>query len=941
MKSAQPASDTRWFCEDELLGLRDFWQVYEFHYDEVQAAVLRPLMEHEKFAPVLGTMSKEQRDTQAVESRRLLQKAVEDGDWSAYAQRSRSQGAFYASLGVSFTDFYFILRLFSRHMQPKLVAAYCDEPARLVRALGSMQELLDRAMALVGESYIATKEAALRASEERLDITLKSIGDAVIATDLQGRIERLNPVAEKLTGWTLSECAGRPLAEVFRIENEVTGAPVASPVDRVLREGAVVSLAKRTELISRFGRRLPIADSAAPIRTPAGQIDGVVLVFRDTSVEHAAALERHKSEAALRQSEARFRLLIDNISDYAIFMLDPNGHITVWSAGAERIKGYRGEEIVGRHFSCLSPEAGYDARCQLALATAAAAGRFEEEGWRRRKDGSRFWANTVLTAIRDPEERLLGFAQVTRDLTATKEAEAVLRKSEETLAATLAALHEGIAIVDPAGNIVYRNPAAQHMTRSSAAHLQELQGTYFSDGTTPYPQEQFPVSRALRGETVRECEMFMRNAEIPDGIHLCVNSSAIRDHDGGLLGAVASFRDVSYRWQLEEQRCRAVEFELHSRRMQEASRLKSEFLANMSHELRTPLNSIIGFSELLHDGRVGPLKPKQQEFLGDILTSGRHLLQLINDILDLAKVESGKMEFHPEAIDVGRLLSEVLSILHPSAAAKNIPIECFLAEDLGEVVLDAARLKQVLYNYLSNALKFTPEGGRITVRVEPETPLALRLVVEDTGIGIAPADLERLFVAFQQLEAGAAKEHAGTGLGLAFTKQLVEAQGGSVGVTSVPGVGSRFHAILPRRMSGTVPKQYQAAMPASPAAGHLTVLVIEDNLKDQEAIAHTLLAAGYGVEFATTGARAVAMVAERSYAAITLDLILPDTSGLDILRRLRSEGRNQNTPVVVITAVSERIATGFLVSDILIKPLNGGALLAALRRSEGAIQTLS
>jgi signal transduction histidine kinase len=234
---------------------------------------------------------------------------------------------------------------------------------------------------------------------------------------------------------------------------------------------------------------------------------------------------------------------------------------------------------------------------------------------------------------------------------------------------------------------------------------------------------------------------------------------------------------------------------------EQSNRFKSSFLANMSHELRTPLNAIIGFAELLYDGQVTPDMPEHKEFLGDILTSGRHLQQLINDVLDLSKVEAGKLEFRPEPIHLAKVVAEVLATLRAAANGKRIQVVADISLDLGRIVLDPGRLRQVLYNYVSNALKFTSEGGCITVRARPEGVDAFRLEVQDTGIGIARDDLERLFGEFQQLDAGAAKRHAGTGLGLALTKRLVEAQGGSVGVLSTLGTGSTFFAILPLRAS--------------------------------------------------------------------------------------------------------------------------------------------
>jgi signal transduction histidine kinase len=221
----------------------------------------------------------------------------------------------------------------------------------------------------------------------------------------------------------------------------------------------------------------------------------------------------------------------------------------------------------------------------------------------------------------------------------------------------------------------------------------------------------------------------------------------------------------------------------------------------MSHELRTPLNAIIGFTELMYRGRVGPVSAEHQEYLGDILTSAQHLLQLINDVLDLAKVESGKMELRPEPVDLGLLVSEVRDILRGLAASAHLQVESYVDPEVGPVVADPARVKQILYNYLSNAIKFTPAHGRITIRILPAGGAMFRIDVEDTGIGIAAHDVGKLFLEFQQLDASAAKKYQGTGLGLALTKRLAEAHGGQVAVQSRLGEGSTFSAILPRVMA--------------------------------------------------------------------------------------------------------------------------------------------
>jgi len=249
------------------------------------------------------------------------------------------------------------------------------------------------------------------------------------------------------------------------------------------------------------------------------------------------------------------------------------------------------------------------------------------------------------------------------------------------------------------------------------------------------------------------------------------------------------------------------------------------------------------------------------------------------------------------------------------------------------LTIDPARLKQVAYNYLSNALKFTPAGGSVALRIKPNGPDQFRLEVEDSGIGIAPADLGRLFVEFQQLEAGAAKRHQGTGLGLALTRRLVEAQGGSVGVKSAVGAGSTFHACLPRHaiaMARTpTPIQF-----APSRDGARTVLIVEDDARDQLQLVAALESAGYAVELAANGSEAIARWRSRPYDAATIDLLLPDMSGLELLSALRGEATNRATPIIVITVVPDsRLVAGFTVHDVLHRPLDRERLLASLARA--------
>ncbi|MHB1391288.1 MAG: HAMP domain-containing sensor histidine kinase [Thermoleophilia bacterium] len=266
-------------------------------------------------------------------------------------------------------------------------------------------------------------------------------------------------------------------------------------------------------------------------------------------------------------------------------------------------------------------------------------------------------------------------------------------------------------------------------------------------------------------------------------------SLAVQSDD--LQGKVGELEQVNQDLQTRER-----ELRLSNRQLETANRLKSQFLATMSHELRTPLNSIIGFSELLEDETYGDLNTKQMQYIGNIVVSSKHLLQLINDILDLAKVESGTIEIHPEAMPLADAMSIVQSVVEPLASKKDISIDISLGDSNDTVMADPARFKQILYNLLSNAIKFTPAGGRVSIEVRREGP-QVEISVIDTGIGISRKDQERIFYEFLQVEGSYVRKYEGTGLGLALTKKLVELHGGRIWVESSPGTGSRFSFTIP------------------------------------------------------------------------------------------------------------------------------------------------
>ncbi len=339
-----------------------------------------------------------------------------------------------------------------------------------------------------------------------------------------------------------------------------------------------------------------------------------------------------------------------------------------------------------------------------------------------------------------------------------------------------------------------------------------------------------------------------------------------------------------------------------------ASRMKSEFLANVSHELRTPLNAIIGFTELLLDPKHEVSARERGEYLEDILSSGRHLLDLINDLLDLSKIEAGKMSLHLEEFVAEDVVDEALTMIQNVARMKGVAVSSSCEPGLPAIFADAAKTKQILYNLLSNAVKFTPERGRVSVGVEGSSK-EVTFTVTDTGIGIAPEDQDRIFADFLQLDASYARRYQGTGLGLALVKRFVEMQGGRIWVRSRPGEGSRFSFTIPRREAKAEPPLPASPDPVAASTAHRarsaparTILVVEDNPLNKKLVRDLLRRRGHRVIEAGTGIEAIRQARSEPVDLILMDLQLPDMDGLEATRSLRADPTTTAIPTVALTA---------------------------------------
>jgi protein-histidine pros-kinase len=625
--------------------------------------------------------------------------------------------------------------------------------------------------------------------------------------------------------------------------------------------------------------------------------------------------------------------LIDESRD-ALIAAGLDGGLLSWSRGAEVIFGYTAEEAVGQSLSAFLVPESAQAEARRALARAIEVGATVIETVRRRKDGALVHVDLSMRRV-DVSGRPEVVVISMRDLTQLKSLRDQ-RALEARFRGLLEAAPDAMVIVGRDGRIELVNGQVEKLFGYARAELlgQPVDLLIPERFRTQHPQHRAGYFRDPRarpmGAGLDLLGVRKDGSEFPAEISL----APMHTSEGVLV--TAAIRDVTERRRLEQ-------------RMQEASRLKSEFLANMSHELRTPLNAIIGFAELMHRGKVGPVSPAHKEYLGDILTSSKHLLQLINDVLDLAKVESGKMEFRPETVELDRLVAEVRDILRGLAAGKHLQMETEVDPDLGPVVVDPARVKQVLYNYLSNAIKFTPDGGCITVRGTAEGDRLFRLDVEDSGIGISTGDLDKLFIEFQQLDGSAAKKYQGTGLGLALTKRIVEAHGGRIEVKSAPGHGSTFSAILPRKtaltpVGGAVEGAMVGATEGSglptPVASFVgmqrPILVVDDDPGTLKVVQASLADLGLRTICREGAAAALAELADDPPGLVVLDMMMPGMDGFEFIARFRDRPDGRDVPIVVWTVkdlgIEERSRLHAAGCAVVSKRSGGAsALVAALR----------
>ncbi|MCR4304911.1 MAG: PAS domain S-box protein [Gallionella sp.] len=654
--------------------------------------------------------------------------------------------------------------------------------------------------------------ATLQISEEKLTVTLNSIGDAVIATDAEARVTFLNPIAEQLTGWTQAQASGHPVDEIFHIINQETRQPATIPVMETLAHGTVQGLANHTVLIARDGSECAIADSCAPIRDRDGQVIGAVLVFRDVTKEYAV-------QQALRDSTALIQTMLNTVVDGIITIHARGGIVETVNPAAEKMFGYSAAELIGQNFSLLIPELDRDQRNgsleYYSASDEARAKGLGREVTGRRKDGSIFPMEMAVSEMWLGNQRY--FTGILRDTTMRKQVEA----------------------------------------------------------------ERAQLDRTLQDKNV----------------------------------------------ELESARFVA----------EKANLAKSVFLSRMSHELRTPLNAILGFAQLLEGGSPAPTAA-QIVRLHQIIKAGWYLLELINEILDLALIESGKLSLSREPVSLIDVMRECQAMIEPQAQKHHIHISFLPFDNTWFAHADRTRVKQVMINLLSNAIKYNREHGTVEVKCTG-TPERIRIRISDSGMGLPPEKLLQLFQPFNRLGQESGTEE-GTGIGLVVTKQLVELMGGTVGVKSTVGVGSEFWIELIRDFTLLQPATGDI-MPAElvpqahgDAARH-TLLYVEDNpanllLVEQIIQDHPHVS----MLSARDGNLGVALARAHLPDVILMDINLPGISGIEAMNILRQDPATAHIPVIALSAnamlrdIEKGLEAGFF--RYLTKPIKVNEFMNAL-----------
>ena len=748
--------------------------------------------------------------------------------------------------------------------------------------------------------------------QSRMRSMLEAAPEAMLVADVEGKVHYANQIGARCFGYPLAELTGMSLEQL--VPESTASQSVGDPQARHSLPGRVM-MARR-----RDGTHFPAKVSLSPLRM-AGQLFSIVSL-RDMT-------QRQRAEEALHASSERYRLIVQTAAE-GIWMTDADGKTTFVNPKMAHMLGYTVQEMLGRPLLDFMDRDSQLLMQRRLASHGSAASQPDQVDFRFfRKDQSSLWGLLSSTSIQSDNGEPGGTLAMITDITERRQASIALSNSSQRMASVFGAVTNGLVVQDSHGHILESNAAAERMLAASPAG-NSLWQAIREDGSA-FDQRSHPVHITLStGEAMRDVLMGVQQ---PDGSlsWLSVNTEAIRDEYGKVGMVVASLTDITYHKRSEsalrelnehlEERVaqRTEQLDQAKQVAEEASLAKGQFLANMSHEIRTPMNGVIGMAYL---ALKTDLEPRQRDYLEKIRFAGEHLLGIIDDILDISKIEAGKLEIERVNFSFDHVVQTLMTVVAPRAAGKNLELLFEIDPQLPAVLVgDPLRLGQVLINYANNAIKFS-EQGSITVKVRKVVADAkhclVRFEVCDHGIGLSQDEMSKLFQSFQQADTSTTREYGGTGLGLAICKQLAQLMGGDVGVDSRPGAGSTFwftanlgisDQAAPAMLDSMV--QTAAAMRASADAAlvmrtlkHARILLVEDNTFNQQVALELLEEAGASVCLANNGEEALDLLRQTQFDCVLMDVQMPLMDGLQATRHIRADPQLAHLRVLAMTATA-------------------------------------
>jgi PAS domain S-box-containing protein len=763
----------------------------------------------------------------------------------------------------------------------------------------------------------AMRRSQRRANEQRevLRVTLRSIGDGVITTNLEGHVTYLNAVAEAITGWRQQDAVGEPLDTVFRIVNEDTRLPVENPATKALREGMVVGLANHTILLAKDGSEYPIGDSAAPIRNERDDVSGCVLIFRDVTAQR-----RHERERSSQMLMSWLLASIVESSDDAIISKSLDGVIQSWNAAAERLFGYAADQAIGRHISLVIPDDRLTEEDHI-LANLRAGRRIDHfETERRRADGQRINVSLTISPVRDAAGHIVGASKIVRDISERKRAEA----DRQQFVTLIESSTDFIGIFDLHGAPLFVNRAGLDLL--GLADIQEARAmpvaSLFFPEDQPLIVEHFLPSVLEKGHG--EIDVRFRHFKTGEARWMAYKVLTLPDANGQPMAFATVSQDVTERRRLEDDLRRLAAD------LSEADRRKNEFLALLAHELRNPIAPISNAARALS---LGASDSKEVRAASDMLERQvGQLARLVDDLLDISRITRGRIELRQERVELGPIVQHAVEAVKVTYASMNQELTVSLPPEPIFLDADPTRLAQIVGNLLNNACKFTDRGGRVSLTVERSDGSA-SIRVRDNGIGFKPEHLPRMFEMFAQVDTSLERSRDGLGIGLTLVKTLTEMHGGTVEAHSEgPGRGSEFIVRLPVMAGESEAPATSVEEPPQPPRRR--ILVVDDNRDSAESLAMLLTIFGHDVNTAHDGLEAIEAAQRLRPEVVLLDIGLPQLNGYEVSRHIRNQPWGKDLTLVALTGWGQEEdrnrsrEAGF--DAHMIKPVDQDALLSLL-----------